>query len=117
MMKEQVFAQAALMAGELDERQQMLLRLLCEGALSGILARLREDVWPEDCREVLIMAASFYALADLQRAQEAGLAEFRAGDLTVKQGSSQAGGAEALQRQAERLIKPYLKDSFTFLGV
>ncbi len=115
MMKEQVFAQAALLAGELDERQLALLKILCDGAVAGFLARLRENVTEEDYGETLAAAASLYAVAQLRSAEAAGVEEFRAGDLTVKRGT--ASGGSALGQQAERLMKPYLKDSFSFQGV
>lgn len=41
-LTEQVFAQAALLAGELDGRQTNLLRLLCGASASSLAARLRE---------------------------------------------------------------------------
>ena len=44
--------------------------------------------------------------------------EFKAGDLTVKQGSKNRDAAsQCLQRQAELMIAPYLKDGFSFRGV
>ena len=43
-------------------------------------------------------------------------AEFRAGDLTVKRGSSSA-ASQCLYTQAELMIAPYLEDRFAFLGV
>ena len=48
-LKEQVFAQAALLAGELDCRQQDLLSILCAASTSTLTARLREGLTPEDC--------------------------------------------------------------------
>ena len=49
-LTEQVFAQAALLAGELDGRQTNLLRLLCGASASSLTARLREGLTPEDCK-------------------------------------------------------------------
>ena len=46
-LTEQVFAQAALLAGELDGRQTNLLRLLCGASASSLTARLREGLTPE----------------------------------------------------------------------
>ena len=45
---EQVFAQAALLAGQLDARQMDLLGLLCTAAASSLAARLRDGLTPED---------------------------------------------------------------------
>ena len=80
-LTEQVFAQAALLAGELDGRQTNLLRLLCGASASSLTARLREGLTPEDCKADFIAAASLLALAQLnlcpflckrEQAQESG---------------------------------------------
>ena len=119
MMKELVFTRAVLLAGELDGQQRALLKALCSAAASSLASRLREGITAEDCREEFILAASLYALADLRSAAENGLVEeFKAGDLTVKQGAvSSDTASRSLQRQAEGLMKPYLQDCFSFLGV
>ena len=117
-LTEQVFAQAALLAGELDGRQTNLLRLLCGASASSLTARLREGLTPEDCKADFIAAASLLALAQLNGVDDAQVEEFKAGDLTVKQGSKNRDAAsQCLQRQAELMIAPYLKDSFSFRGV
>ena len=48
-LTEEVFAQAALLAGELTEAQTELLKLLCAAAVSSLSARLKD---PGDRREV-----------------------------------------------------------------
>ena len=117
-LTEQVFAQAALLAGELDGRQTNLLRLLCGASASSLAARLREGLTPEDCKADFIAAASLLALAQLNGVDDAQVEEFKAGDLTVKQGSKNRDAAsQCLQRQAELMIAPYLKDGFSFRGV
>ena len=65
------------------------------------------------------MAASLYALADLSCAQDCGdIREFKAGDLTITRDSAEGETlSRNYQRQAEWLMKPYLKDCFAFLGV
>ncbi len=115
MMKGAVFTQALLLAGTLDRRQQALLEVLCSAAVAALAGRLREGIAPEDHWEEFVTAACFYALADLKAMESAGVEEFKAGDLTVKSGSGDSG--EALQREAEKLMKPWLQDSFAFLGV
>ena len=64
-LTEQVFAQAALLAGELDGRQTNLLRLLCGASASSLTARLREGLTPEDCKADFIAAASLLAVIPL----------------------------------------------------
>ena len=119
MLQAQVFAQAAILAGELDQRQTELLRVLCAVTTSSLAARLREGLTAEDCKADFVAAASLFALAALSSAGEsATVQEFKAGDLTVKQGSTGKDAASrCLLRQAEMILSPFLKDRFVFQGV
>ena len=118
-LSEQVYAQALLLAGDLDERQSQLLQVLCSAAASSLESRLRDGITAEDCKADFIAAASLYALASLGDAAETvQVEEFRAGDLTVRQSSDRRDAASnCLQRQADMMMLPYLKDRFSFLGV
>ena len=116
MMREQVYARALLMAGDLDGHRQELLGVLCAANAAALEARLRSGLTPEDCREEFITAAGLSALADMDGFEE--VAEFKAGDLTVKTGQQDGEQrAESLRHQAESLMAPYLKDRFVFVGV
>lgn len=118
-LNEQVFAQAALLAGDLEGKQVDLLKALCAASAASLTARLKEELTPEDCETDFIMAASLFALASLNCMAEGGqVQEFQAGDLSIKQGGT-TGEAPALclRQQAEQLIAPYLKDRFSFVGV
>ena len=119
MLTELVFAQAVLLAGQLNEQQNQLLQVLCNGATSSLEARLRDGITPEDCKADFVAAASLYALASLGSVEETvNVEEFKAGDLTVRQSKSGRDAASnCLQRQADMMILPYLKDRFSFLGV
>ena len=114
MLTDQVFAQTSLLAGEMDKRQTDLLKILSSAAVSHLTARLREGIFPEDCRAEFVAAASLYALAALNEA--GGSEEFRVGDLTVKRGSSDT-PSRCLHRQAELIMMPFLRDRFSFQGV
>ena len=118
-LSEQVFAQAALLAGELDERQTEFLRLLCAATTVSLSTRLRDGLTADDCKADFIAAASLLALADLNGVDDtAKIEEFRAGDLTVKQGSgSRDAASRCLKHQAELVIAPYMKDGFSFRGI
>ena len=117
-LKEQVFAQAALLAGDLDGRQTDLLNVLCTASTAALTARLREGLTPEDCKADFVAAASLFALAALNEAGDTALVEeFKAGDLTVKQGSKKDAASRCLFNQAQLMIAPYLKDVFSFVGV
>ena len=114
MLSEQVYEQAALLASPLDEKQETLLMLLCQSVVCALRTRLREGLTEEDCQQELVAAASLLALAALQEAEQSGtVAEFRAGDLTVK--NREAGSAtRCLRNQAELIMAPFLKDTFAF---
>ena len=118
-VSEQVYAQALLLGGDLDARQSQLLQVLCTAAAASLESRLRDGITPEDCKADFIAAASLYALASLNGVEETvQVEEFRAGDLTVRQSKSGRDAASnCLQRQADMMILPYLKDRFSFLGV
>lgn len=116
-LKDQVYAQAALLAGELETQQAEMLNALCIAAAVSLSARLREGLTPEDCKADFIAAASLFALAALNGVKELGQPEqFSAGDLTVRSGSGDA-ASRCLFHQAELMIAPYLKDRFSFTGV
>ena len=119
MLTELVFAQAALLTGQLNEQQNKLLQMLCSAACGSLTARLRDGITPEDCKADFIAAASLYALASLGSVEETvNVEEFKAGDMTVRQSKSGRDAASScLQRQADMMILPYLKDRFSFMGV
>ena len=48
MLSQQVYAQAALLAGQLDAQKTQLLQVLCGAACSSLASRLRDDITPED---------------------------------------------------------------------
>ena len=118
-VSEQIYAQALLLAGQLDERQEQLLKVLCTAATASLQARLRDGITAEDCMADFVAAASLHALAALGGVKETvQIEEFRAGDLTVRQNKSGRDAAsDCLERQAEMIILPYLKDRFSFRGV
>ena len=115
-LKEQVFAQAALLAGQLEREQTDLLNALCTASTAALSARLREGLRPEDCKADFVAAASLFALAALNGVKDTSPEQISAGDLTVRKGSSDA-ASNCLRNQAELMIAPYLKDRFSFMGV
>lgn len=115
MLREQVYAQAAVLAGEMDEKRSALLNALCAAATASLTARLREGLTPDDCKADFIAAASLFALAALNGADE-NVQQFTAGDLTVRKCDADA-ASKCLFNQATLVIAPYLKDRFCFLGV
>ena len=117
-LSQQVYAQAALLAGELEESQQKMLHVLSMAATASLCARLRAGIRPEDCKADFIAAASLFALAALNQVKDGtSLDEITAGDLTVRRAGNADAASRVLQHQAELMIGPYLKDSFCFRGV
>ena len=117
-LTDQVYAQAALLAGDLTDRQEKLLLALCTGTTSILKARLRRGLSPEDCKADFIAAASLLALADLGSVTEADqMEQITAGDFTLRRGGKRDAASNCLRAQAELMIAPYLKDSFSFRGV
>lgn len=116
-LTEQVYAQALMMSGALEEQDQSLLRLLSQGAVNCLTARLREGISPEDCKADFVAAASLLALAALAPArQDAQLGQVQVGDVALHRvGADPA--SRTLRNQAELIITPYLRDRFLFVGV
>lgn len=116
-LKEQVYAQAALLAGELEEDQLAILDALSGASTVSLQARLREGLSVNDCRADFVAAASLYALAAFNEVVAGtGVEQIAAGDLTVRRGSADT-ASRCLHRQAELVIAPYVKDRFAFVGV
>lgn len=114
-LEEQIYAQARLMAGQLNEEQDALLRMLCRVARINLEGRLRPGLKAEDLQADFIAAGSLLALAALSES-DGSPERFTAGELTVQRGS-QSAAAKCLRGQAELLLMPYVRDSFAFLGV
>lgn len=117
-LKDQVYAQALLLAGELEDNEGEILSALCTAATASLSARLREGLHPEDCRADFVAAASLFALAELNAVKDgAAMEQITAGDLTVRKSASADPASKVLRNQAQLVIAPYLKDSFCFRGV
>ena len=117
-LKDQVYAHAALLAGQLEEQQEHILHALCTAATVSLTARLREGLRPEDCRADFVAAASLYALAELNAVKDgSALEQITAGDLTLRKSPSADPASRVLRGQAQLMIAPYLKDTFCFRGV
>ncbi len=116
-LKDQVFANAALLTGRLEPEHTDILEVLCTAATAALTARLREGLTPEDCKADFVAAASLFALAALNSVLSGEkMEEITAGDLTLRKGSGDA-ASRCLYNQAELMITPYMKDRFSFRGV
>ena len=118
ILRDQVYAQALLLAGEVDDHEGHILSTLCTAATASLSARLREGLRPEDCRADFVAAASLYALAELNAVKDgAAMEQITAGDLTMRKSASADPASKVLRNQAQLVIAPYLKDTFCFRGV
>ena len=116
-LKEQVLAQAMLLAGELTDQQTGILNALCTATTASLSARLRDGLTPEDCKADFIAASSLLALAAMSSVEDGTKTEqITAGDFTIRKQYGDA-ASNCLRAQAELMILPYLKDSFSFVGV
>lgn len=116
-LNDQVYAQALLLAGELNDRQKALLQTFSSAAISSLRARMKDGLTEEDCKADFIASASLHALAALsETGQDPELEQVKLGDVTLKRKNGNA-AANCLRNQAELMMYPYLKDRFTFLGV
>lgn len=116
-LTEQVYAQACLLAGDLEAREQEMLRLLCGGAVTTLSSRLRNGLKPEDLRADFVAAASLYALASMSRMNtDRDMDEIKVGDVTLKRRDADT-ASKCLHHQAELIMAPYLADRFSFRGI
>ncbi len=117
-LKDQVFTQARVMAGPLDNEQSDLLSVLCTAAVNSLAARLREGLTPADCKADFIAAASLFALAALNGVGDSDpVRQVKIGDVTMTRADPRDAASNCLRNQAQMLIAPYLKDRFSFRGV
>ena len=117
-LREQVYAQAALLAGQLETERADMLSVLCTASTVSLAARLKDGLRPEDCKADFIAAASLFALAALNGVKDdTSLEQISAGDLTIRRSGNSDAASNVLRNQAELMIAPYLKDSFSFMGV
>ena len=117
-LTQQVYAQAALLAGQLEGEQTEILNVLCTASTASLAARLRDGLDAEDCKADFVAAASLFALAALNEVKDGqSLEQITVGDLTLRRTGKTDAASRVLRNQAELMIAPYLKDRFSFRGV
>ncbi len=116
-LTEQIYAQALVLIQDTDSENLPMLKMLCRSAESALKVRLRPGLTPEDCKADFIAAASLYALAALSEADELGnIQSIAAGDFKLNRGGGNP-AACCLRYQAEVIMRPYMTEQFTFMGV
>ncbi|MBQ3497411.1 MAG: hypothetical protein IJA73_04700 [Oscillospiraceae bacterium] len=122
-MTQRIFALASVLCA-VTEQENEALELLCEAAERELTERLRAGVAPEDCAEAFVCAGAWIAASGILTsracASSGEVKSFRAGEVSVELSAEERSGSAAvsLRREAERLMRPYIKDSaFGFFGV
>ena len=114
-------AELARQLGQVPEDRMEELQALCDLAEQELEGRLKSGITRAACGAAFTMGAAWLGLAGLCAAGAADEVEsFTAGSLTIHH--RDGGGAESrslsLRRQAEQVMRPYLRDDgFCFLGV
>lgn len=110
-MEEQILRITQALCG-LDEAPEAL-RAFCRAAEATLRGRLRADAHCDE--DSFLCAAAMLAAGNYLSAASAGVGSFTAGTISVSRSGADAAG---LIRQAEEILRPYLKDDgFAFLGV
>ena len=116
-LTEEIYAKALTLVQDSGDIQHALLETFCRNAFSALRQMLRSGITPEDCKADFVMAASLLGLAAMSETDDvAQMEQIQTGDLTLRRGNT-ASAPECLREQAQVLMKPYLKDNFTFVGV
>ena len=116
-MTEVVFTQAMLLAPDVPEEEQEMLRILCQAAVVTLERKLRKNLTTRDCHNEFAAAASMYALAALSELSDLNqMEQITAGDLTLRRADSPL-AANCLRAQADLLMAPYVKLNVAFMGV
>ena len=110
-----IYDTAAVFTDTSDAQREQALRRLCAAAHQSLLMRLKDGVTEQSCRDALVCAAAWMALAALDAGTNAdGITQFTAGEISLHRADGAAG---CLQVQAELLMAPYCRHSFSFRGV
>lgn len=116
-MTQQVYTRARELADVEEGKQAKLLQILCWAALTALSSRLRPEVTAEQYETALVEAASLYALAALWEVDPVNnCQQVRLGDMTLRP-DGKGIAAQCLRQQADKLMRPYSVDGFTFQGV
>ena len=105
--------------GHVAADREEALEALCQAAEGELAGRLRQGVAPEDCGQAFVLACAWLALAGLAAGESAGVEQFTAGSVTIREGSGAdaAQRAAALRLQSETVLGPWLADrGFVFRG-
>lgn len=116
-LSEQIYAQTMVLVQDSEDEKLPMLEILCRCAETSLRQNLRDGIAPEDCKADFVAAASLYALAAMSEMDDLEqIREIKAGDVTLRRNSTDS-AACCLRYQAEVMMKPYMKDRFSFVGV
>ena len=113
-MTEKIFAIADGLCGAGEEERE-LLRILASAAESRVR---KASEGTDTAEDILACAAAWLAAADLLTARSAARVErITVGEVSLSPAGAESSRAEALRRQAWRLLNPAGGDGFAFLWV
>ena len=116
-LHDQIYAQAVVLAGTVNETQSQLLKIFCISAATHLVARLQTGLTLDQCKVELISAAALYALAALSEIDEkTNLQRVQVGDVTLIPGGRTA-AIRCLRKQADIMMEPYCVSGFVFRRV
>lgn len=105
----------------LTEGETAALTTLCSAADRFWESRLRDELDPEDFRDLYCLACAYTALGHFQAVEQAGqsdLVSYRLGDFSVTRSGETTVVHRSLQAQAEAIMAPFTTDGdFAFLEV
>lgn len=112
---EEIYNAAVILKGGQSEA----LRTYCAVAALAVSGRLREGVSVSNFYEIFIKACAMMAVAaDSEFGSLNEVSSFKAGEVSVTRGGGGSSSAQALRKQAEALLVPYIYDNgFAFTTV
>ncbi len=108
-----IYAAASDILGELAQEQEDLLHLLIQGVCTFMDQRLKEGITNSDCRSAYISACTLYSVSYLRCLDAEQLSGFTAGTLSLSFDSTPS----AAIQMADRLMAPWLKSESALRGV
>ena len=118
-IKQEIFEKAKLVCREqLSESAELILMEMCEAAYSELLSRLKEEASVDVIYDEFVRAAAVLGVALFVGLGTDSTDSFSAGNVTLKKRGEAANQklSESMRRQAELMLRGYLKDNGFFFG-
>ena len=113
MDNHQIMDLARPLLGTLTQAQDELLSAIVDAVMQEIAAQIRPDVNPAECNDSLTLAAVLLSVSAMQKLTDSDISDFTAGTLKISFREDRSAFAET----ADRLLAPWRRNGFAFLGV